>query len=161
MLLTAAANIDLKDWKLVLAGNVEEDMKEFISNLFDKKPELKNKIVFKGYISDKEKLSEEYSKSSIYCCTSKKESFGISTLEAAYHGNYIISTNVGGSPDIIEKTGYGTLINHDINELEQKLQYAINNWENIKENPNSIQKKISDEFDWEILCKKIIEKLED
>lgn len=161
MLLTAAANIDLKDWKLILVGNVEEDMKEFITGLFEKKPELKDKILFKGYISDKDELSAEYSKSSIYCCTSKKESFGISTLEAAYHGNYIISTNVGGSPDIIEKTGYGTLINHDIDELEQKLQYAINNWNNIKEKPDNIQKKISDEFDWEILCKKIIEKLED
>ena len=161
ILLTATSNIDLKDWKLILVGTVEEDMKEFITDLFNKNPELKSKIIFKGYISDKEKLSEEYAKSSIYCCTSKKESFGISTLEAAYHGNYIISTNVGGSPDIIEKTGYGTLINHDLNELEQELQSTINNWDSIKENPESIQKKILNEFNWEIICKKIIEKLED
>jgi glycosyltransferase involved in cell wall biosynthesis len=136
-------------------------MKDFIEDLFNKKPELKKKIIFKGYISDKEKLSEEYAKSSIYCCTSKKESFGISTLEAAYYGNYIISTNVGGSPDIIEKTGFGTLINHDVTELEQKLQSTINNWDTLKENPESIQKKVINEFDWEILCKKIIKRLED
>ncbi|WP_292474689.1 glycosyltransferase [Methanosphaera sp.] len=161
MLLNAVTHIDLKDWKLILVGNVEEDMEEFVKYLFKENPELKDKIIFKGYVSDKERLSEEYANSSIYCCTSKKESFGISTLEAAYHGNYIISTNVGGSPDIIEKTGYGTLIKHDIYELEQKLQYTINNWDNIKENPENIQKKISNEFDWEILCEKIIEKLED
>lgn len=161
MLLTAASNIDLNDWKIILIGTVEEDMKDFIEDLFNKKPELKKKIIFKGYISDKEKLSEEYAKSSIYCCTSKKESFGISTLEAAYYGNYIISTNVGGSPDIIEKTEYGTLINHNVTELEQKLQSTINNWDKLKENPDSIQKKVFNEFNWEILCKKIIKRLED
>jgi glycosyltransferase involved in cell wall biosynthesis len=161
MLLTAASHINLNDWKIILIGTVEEDMKDFIEDLFNKKPELKKKIIFKGYISDKEKLSEEYAKSSIYCCTSKKESFGISTLEAAYYGNYIISTNVGGSPDIIEKTGFGTLINHDVTELEQKLQSTINNWDTLKENPESIQKKVINEFDWEILCKKIIKRLED
>lgn len=161
MLLEAVSHIDLKDWKVVLVGSVEDDMKDFISDFFKKNENLRNKVIFRGYVSDKEKLSMEYALSSIYCCTSKKESFGISTLEAAYHGNYIISTDVGGSPDIIEKTGYGKLISHDINELEENLQKTINNWENIEENPYNVQKKIFEEFDWQILCKKIMKKLED
>lgn len=161
MLLEAVSHIDLKDWKVVLAGNVEDDMKEFLDEFFKKNENLKNKVIFKGYVSDKEKLNREYANSSIYCCCSKKESFGISTLEAAYHGNYIISTDVGGSPDIIEKTGYGKLINHDIDELENSLKYTINNWEKIEENPENLQKKIFEEFSWEILCEKIMNKLED
>lgn len=161
MLLQAVSNINLKDWKLILVGSIEDDMKEFIDEFFEKREDLKSRIIFKGYVSDKEKLSREYAQSSIYCCTSKKESFGISTLEAAYHGNYIISTDVGGSPDIIEKTGYGKLINHDIKELENSLQETINNWDNIKKNPENMQKKIFEEYDWKILCKKIMKRLED
>jgi len=161
ILITAYKNLKLNDWKLILVGKIEDDMKSFLNNLFEKNPELKEKIILKGYISDKKLLSEEYAKSSIYCCTSKKESFGISTLEAAYHGNYIISTDVGGSRDIIEKTGYGKIINHNTKELKQALYDAISNWEDIKENPENIQKKVLKEFDWEILCNKIIEKLED
>ncbi|RAP45915.1 MAG: hypothetical protein BZ135_04640 [Methanosphaera sp. rholeuAM6] len=161
MLIEAANNIEMKDWKLVLVGDVQEDMKEFIDEILENNSQLKEKVIFKGYISDKEELSNIYAQSSIYCCTSIKESFGISTLEAAYHGNYIISTNVGGSPDIIHKTGYGQLITHDIEELEQTLQSTIDNWDNIKENPENIQKKVYDEFNWDNLCNKIKEKIGD
>lgn len=161
MLIEAVNNIKMKDWKLVLVGNIQDDMKEFIENVFKNNDKLKEKIIFKGYVSDKKELSKIYAQSSIYCCISIKESFGISTLEAAYHGNYIISTNVGGSPDIINKTGYGQLITHNLKELEQTLQSTIDNWENIKENPETIQKKVYDEFNWDILCNKIKEKIED
>ena len=161
MLLNAVSNIDLKDWKLILAGSIEEDIKEFLDDFFKKYPQLEEKIILKGYISDKTELSSTYAKSSIYCCTSKKESFGISTLEAAYHGNYIISTNVGGSPDIIEQTNYGKIIKHDPYELEDTLQFTINNWNKIKENPTEIQQVVYDKFNWNNICEKIVEKLED
>ena len=158
MLLQVITTINLEEWRLVLIGRVMDDMKEFINNLFENKPELKDKIILKGYISDKNLLSQEYAKSSIYCCTSKKESFGISTLEAAYHGNYIISTNVGGSPDIINKTSYGKIINHDTNDLKETLEYTINNWNKLKRNPSEIQKIVYDNFNWNDLCDKLVKK---
>ncbi|MGN1322103.1 MAG: glycosyltransferase family 4 protein [Methanosphaera sp.] len=153
LLLNAICNIELNDWKVVLIGEVKEDMTDFIDNFYNNNPELKDKIILKGYISDKHVLANEYAKSSIYCCTSSKESFGISTLEAAYHGNYIISTNVGGSPDIIEKTGYGKIIEHDKEQLENTLKNTIKNWDKIKENPKKIQKTIYEHFSWINLCK--------
>ncbi|MEE0489275.1 glycosyltransferase [Methanosphaera stadtmanae] len=158
MLLQVITTINLEEWRLVLIGRVMDDMKEFINNLFENKPELKDKIILKGYISDKNLLSQEYAKSSIYCCTSKKESFGISTLEAAYHGNYIISTNVGGSPDIINKTSYGKIINHDTNDLKETLEYTTNNWNKLKRNPSEIQKIVYDNFNWNDLCDKLVKK---
>lgn len=159
MLLNAMKNIDLKDWKLILVGSIKEDMKNFIENYFIDNETMKEKVIFKGYISDKELLANEYARSSIYCCTSFKESFGISTLEAAYHGNYIISTDVGGSSDIINNSKYGTIIKHDSQELEKTLQSIIDNWENIKENPEKIQKSIYKEFNWNTLSRKIIKRI--
>lgn len=160
ILLDAIRDVDLKDWNVVLVGEIKEDMKEFINSYFTENPHLKSRITFKGYISDKEVLAKEYAKSSIYCCTSRKESFGISTLEAAYYGNYIISTNVGGSPDILKNTSYGTITEHDKDELGNHIQYAINNWDSIRKDPELVQKKVYDEFSWDYLCDKLIEKIE-
>ncbi|OED30831.1 glycosyltransferase [Methanosphaera sp. WGK6] len=160
MLISAISNMELNDWKLVLIGEIKEDMQEFFEEIFNKNPKLREKIILKGYISDKIELSKEYAKSNIYCCTSLKESFGISTLEAAYHGNYIISTNVGGSPDIIEKTGYGQIIEHDEEILRKTLTNTINNWNNIKQNPYLIQKIVYNYFSWDIICKKLNDKLQ-
>ena len=159
MLIEAFNSTDFKDWKLVLVGSIQEDMKEFLDEFFDKNPHMTDKIILKGYISDKNVLSEEYAKSSIYCCTSLKESFGISTLEAAYHGNYIISTDVGGSTDILGQNNYGQIISHDKSKLENALQHCIDNWDDIRENPDTIQEKVNAEFNWKSLCEKIIEKI--
>lgn len=158
LLLRACRNINLESWKIVLVGKIQDDMKEFIEEYFKNNPELKDKIIFKGYMEDKTMLAEEYAKSCIYCCTSKKESFGISVLEAAYHGNYIISTNVGGSPDIISKTKYGKIIEHDTDDLEKTLSHTINNWNSIKKNPVKIQKTVYDNFNWNYLCEKLNKK---
>lgn len=161
MLLNAISNIDLNGWKLVLVGQIKEDMQEFMDSFIRKNPELKNKIILKGYIKDKQKLSEEYAKASIYCCTSRKESFGISTLEAAYHGNYIISTNVGGSPDIIKTTQYGKIIDHKQENLEKTLQETINNWNTTRKEPTKVQEKIYRQYNWNKLCEDIIKKIEE
>lgn len=152
MLLNAARQINLKDWKIVLVGEVKDDMQEFLKEYFIKYPYMKDKVDLVGYIEDKEKLSEYYSKAKIYTCTSDIESFGISTLEAAYHGCYIISTDVGGSSDILQASNYGKLIEHDANSLKEVLNNTINNWTQIAQDPYKISCKILDNFSWKKLC---------
>ena len=160
LLLNAASKIDLHDWKILLVGEIMDDMTDFISEFFKKYPQLKDKIIFEGYVSDKKILATKYAKSSIYCCLSESESFGLSTLEAAYFGNYIISTNVGCSPDIIEKTGYGTIINHNIDDVATELKRCIDKWETVKENPHTSQKIIYENYSWKNICNTLKKKLE-
>ncbi len=155
MLLEAIRDISLDDWKLVLVGKVTEDMKDYLDNYFKENPELVDKVVLKGYIADKQVLSQEYARSSIYVCTSLKESFGISTLEAAYHGNYIISTDVGGSRDIIDSTGYGKIIGNSQDCLKQCLEESMNNWDEYRKDPVEVQKIVYDSYSWDVLCKKL------
>lgn len=159
LLIDAMSGVD-KSWKLVLVGEVVDDMHEFIDEYFRENPHMKDQIIFEGYISDKKLLSKYYAKASIYCCTSVMESFGISTLEAAYHGNYIISTDVGGSKDIINTTGYGKLIKHDIEDLRNTLIYTTKNWDNIKQKPDDIQDKVYKNFSWDNLSQKLADKLQ-
>jgi len=160
LLLNAASKIDLNDWKILLVGEIKEDMTDFIREFFDKNAHLKDKIIFEGYVRDKKILAQKYAKSSIYCCLSESESFGLSTLEAAYFGNYIISTNVGCSPDIIEKTGYGKIINHELEDVTNELRNCIDNWQKVKENPYTHQKTIYDNYNWKNICNKLKKKLE-
>lgn len=153
-LIDTVKKIDLKGWKLVLIGEIKEDIQEYFIE------DMKPIVEYKGYISDKKKLAEEYSKASIYCCLSEKESFGISTLEAAYHGNYIISTDVGGSTDILEKTEYGKIINNNLDNLPETLQETINNWETIEKDPNKNRKIINQTFNYNNICEELIKKFE-
>ena len=159
LLLNSIANIDLKGWKILLVGEVLEDIEEFIEDYFRKHPFLKDNVIFDGYVSDKDILSQKYAKSSIYCCLSESESFGLSTLEAAYFGNYIISTNVGCSPDIIEDTNYGKIVDHDIDSVSKCLTECIDKWDEIKDNPYNVQRIIYEKYNWKHLCNKLKNKL--
>lgn len=160
LLMDAFGKCNNDDWKLVLIGKVEDDMKEFLNDFFKNNPHLKDRILLKGYISDKKILSAQYAKSSVYCCSSSSESFGISTLEAAYFGNYIISTDVGASRDIIEKTDYGQIVKHDTESFKNALEAVMINWDSIMENPYIKQNIVYENFNWKSICEKIVEKIE-
>lgn len=105
LLLKILSNINLKDWKVVLAGTIENDFLPYIKNFFEKHPNLKEKIVFCGNISDRNSLYELYAKAKIFILTSRFESFSLSVMESAFFGDYIISTNVGISETIKNKFG--------------------------------------------------------
>ena len=74
---------------------------------------LVNKVIFKGYISNRDEISKYYKKSKIFCLPSRWESYSIALIEAAYFGNYIISTDVGVAKELLNITKYGELIPKD------------------------------------------------
>lgn len=159
MLLKAASDTNMRDWKIMLIGEIEDDMKIFMKQYFKENPGMIDKVILKGYITDKEELSQYYAKAKVYCCCSKTESFGIALLEAAYHGNYIISTDVGASYDIINLTKYGMIINHNTQNLKNTLEYVIKNWNHIQQDPRKISNTIYEHYGWPNLAKKLEEKL--
>ncbi|MEJ5283721.1 MAG: glycosyltransferase family 4 protein [Brevinematales bacterium] len=162
LLLKAIANIDLKDWKVILAGKVEKNFTNFIENYFNKNPHLKNKIVFTGHISDRNKLYELYNSSKIFCMTSNFESFGIVMIEAGYFGNYILTSNVVSAEDITNNRNCGDIFEiGNQKELEQKLQNLINNPEIIRNNMEKIMKHIRNNFLWENIISKLAELIEE
>jgi glycosyltransferase involved in cell wall biosynthesis len=158
ILLEAFAQIkDLKDWELVLVGDVDEPFQAYLSKYFNNNPHLKDKIVFKGYVSDRDDLYNYYKDSKIFCFPSRTESFGIALIEAAFFGNYIISTNVGAAPDLFEIYDHGELMDMDDAEgLGSRLQDLIITLDKIdiknEENANLIRES----YDWKILCQKIV-----
>ena len=161
ILLEAFSKIDkLDDWKLILIGSIEESFKEYIDKYFKSYPHLKDKIIFEGYLSDRDEIYKYYSESKIFCFPSRSESFGIALIEAAYFGNYILSTDVGGASDLLDKIDCGELIEKDNSDLlAERLQELILNWDKYKKDPDKLMARVDRSYNWTKLCKKIYDKL--
>ncbi|QJR21539.1 glycosyltransferase family 4 protein [Brevinematales bacterium NS] len=150
LLLKAVANIDLKDWKVILAGKVDKNFSLFLDEYFRRNPHLKEKIIFTGHISDRNQLYDLYNRAKIFCMTSNFESFGIVMVEAGYFGDYIVTSNVVSADDITNNRTCGDVFPvGDQEELQKKLQYLIDNPEVIKDNIPKIQAHIKRSFLWE------------
>ena len=160
LLLDALRNLYLKNWKFVLIGPIEKEEYNFqkiIDDFFYQNPHLKEKIIFTGPIYDKKELWEWYNKAKIFVLPSRHESFGIVLTEALIFRNYIVSTDVGGSGEIID-LGYGELIpQENVSFLHNTLQRLINenrleyhyekvDWENIDISWETNIRRIFDDF---------------
>ncbi|MCX7821175.1 MAG: glycosyltransferase, partial [Brevinematales bacterium] len=157
LLLNAIANINLKDWKVVLAGKIDPKFNNFIDNYFKQNQNLRDKIIFTGHINDRIQLYNLYNKSKIFCMTSNFESFGIVMIEAGYFGNYILTSNVVSAEDITNNRQCGDIFEiGNQKEFENKLQKLIDNPKIIKENMPKITTYIRENFLWE----NIIDELE-
>ena len=73
-----------------------EDSKQMANNLG-----VKDSVEFLGFCKG-DVLVENFSKASIYVMTSYNEGFPMSVIEAWAYGLPVVSTPVGGLPDVIE-----------------------------------------------------------
>jgi len=159
MLLEAVESMDnIGDWKFYFIGPVEKDFEKYIAGYFDKNPNLKDRVVFTGEISDRKKLSEYIQRAKIFCLTSRFESYGIVLTEAAYYNCYIISTDTGTAVEITDNMVNGKII-YGKQELRDVLNLAVGNkidFENIEKEGKL---KYIYENSWEKTVSKLIEKI--
>ena len=132
MILDALECIELKAWKFILIGPIEEKFHQAIEHFYQKHPEKKEQIIFIGKVNSKKDLWEWYNRAKVFVCTSRWESYGIVLNEAKRFKNYIISTNVGGAADLIEQEKYGSFIKQeDSTDLNRLLSLIVNGAINI------------------------------
>jgi glycosyltransferase involved in cell wall biosynthesis len=109
------------EWKLVFAGNgkVDEGIK------LAKKLHIENQVIFKGWVSGEYK-SQLFSEANIFCLPSYAEGFPMSVLDAWSYGLPVITTPVGGIPDVA-KDGINMLLfnSGDIKSLSEKLNLMM------------------------------------
>ncbi|QEK12494.1 methyltransferase domain-containing protein [Crassaminicella thermophila] len=146
----------LQNWKLKMIGPIQDSFKIYVNNFFEKNPDLRDKIIFTGEISDKNILENEYRKAKIFCLTSRIESFGLVYVEAAKNGCFIISSNILPAMDVTNNKKFGDLFEvDDINHLSELLVKYSNQEKHLKKNCKTIQKFAYDHFRWEDICKNI------
>lgn len=136
-LLNALTKVDLKAWKVVFVGPIEESFNSYLIEFFAANPELKKHLIFTGNINTREELYGWYNKAKVFCLTSRFESFGIVFAEALYFGNYILSTNVESINYITDNNRLGEVI-YSENELSHAIMRIITSEKNISFDYESI-----------------------
>lgn len=109
------------NWKLVLAGNGEIEEAKQLALQYG----LTNQIQLLGWVQDKEK-DKVYKEASILCLPSYAEGFPMAVLDAWAYGLPVVTTPVGGIPDIA-KDGINMLLFNpgDVNKLSVCLETLI------------------------------------
>ncbi len=98
------------------------------------KNNLNDKVVFLGNSSE---IHDILSFSDLFLLLSEKESFGLSALEAMIHKVPVISTNVGGLPELNKDSYSGFLFDiGEINKMAKKSIEILSNDELLKKLKN-------------------------
>ncbi len=151
--------IDLKSWKVVLAGPIEKEFQNKIDEFYSKNENLRSKVEFLGHIKDKKILYDYYNKSKIFMMTSKGEGFANVFLEALYFGNFIITTKVSSAEDVTSNGTIGDIIpQDDIEAYTNKLQRAMDD-KVLKDKFNETL-ALSKEFLWENKLRVLLNKID-
>lgn len=125
-LLKVLEKVELKDWKFIFIGSIEDEFQKKIIDFFEKFPHKKNQVVFTGMIKEKNILYDYYNRSKVFILPSKWESFGIVMVEALAFNNYVLTSNTCAAKDITINEEIGeifSIINE--NELIEKMSKII------------------------------------
>lgn len=129
-LIRAFAKIAKKypDWNVVLAGNGEVEKGRAIS----KDLGIANQVDFLGWVSGWQK-DKVFRESMIFCLPSYAEGFPMAVLDAWAYGLPVITTPVGGIPDVAKDGENMLLFNPgDIETLAKQMEKMIVD-ENLRE----------------------------
>lgn len=94
-------------------------------------------------------LVDWYNGGKVYIVVSKSEGTPNPALEAAACGCTIVSTPVGNMPELIKDDVNGHLTTYDLDDIENKVEMAISNYDRLSRN---MQKEIK-RWDWSIISK--------
>ena len=159
LLLDALKITDLKDWKVYILGPIEESFKKYIADFYREYPQLENKIIFIGNITDRKELFDWYNRSKIFCLSSRYEGFPIAFPEALYFGNYLISSPVSSAEHITSKGKYGTVAKADAHEFSKAIQNSIEPGFLSSQRYEEIRRFSKDNFTWPGIVKKLADQI--
>lgn len=113
MILDALAKVDLKDWKVLMIGPVEQNFRQKVDDFYLNNPEKRNQVVFKGPITDKKELWSIYNDAKVFLLTSRAEGSAMVQAEAFRFRNYMVSTDVGAYRDLFGNRSFGETVGQD------------------------------------------------
>lgn len=109
--------------QLHIGGNCEEEkIKSYIVN-----NGIGDFVTFEGFVKGERKI-DDLNWADIFILPSYNEGLPIAVLEAMSYGMPIISTNVGGIPEVVKTGINGILIEPgDLNAIKNSIDYYIKN----------------------------------
>ncbi len=129
--------------KLILAGDGEYNS-EYARKL---KTYASDKIIFTGFVQGA-LLQELLSNAYIYILPSEIEGLSTGLLEAMNYGNCVLVSDIQENLEVIEDVGF-TFKNRNVDDLEARLRYLLQNEELVKSYKIAAEKHVSKLYDWE------------
>lgn len=152
LLLKAWKRIHAKypDWRVAILGNGEVERFKKMSDDMS----LSESVTFTGYITGKTK-EDFFRAASIYCMCSYEEGFPMVALEAWAYGMCLVTTPVGGLPDVLEEDGNALVFNFgDVGGLTGCLEKLITSDDKRRQMAGHSRNFVYEHFSKEIICKK-------
>ncbi len=135
---------------IVSDGEEKDSLKSIVRNL-----NLESYITFAGYISDARKYFKAFD---ICMMTSIKEGLPFTLLEAGYARVPIITTSVGGIPELIQDRETGLLISpQDHMEVARAIQYAVQNQNHMSSYAERLKHRVNTSFSFDVQAPQILE----
>lgn len=109
------------DWKIALAGNGEIEQARTLA----KELGVEGQVDFLGWVNG-EKKDKAFKQASVFCLPSYAEGFPMAVLDAWAYGLPVVTTPVGGVPDVAVDGENMLLFNPgDIDALAEKLDFMM------------------------------------
>jgi len=122
MVAFARASDALSQWKLKLIGGIEKEFHSQIDEYFTRRPDLKDRVIFTGPITDKDVLYNEYAKAKVFALSSQSEGMPNVFAEALFHGCMFVTSDIDAANDITNAETLGmTYSRGDIDALSNAL----------------------------------------
>lgn len=159
LLLEAFAEIYRKcDWNLMLVGSMESSFISYMEKVFSRNEGLRDRVIIKGEVSDKEKLTELYRQAKVFLMPSRWESFSLACAEAEVNGCFLIlSDKVAPYREFTDDGKYGIvfpsenkdeLVKAMLKSIELDIDYAQQS------------RYAHDNFNWSRICDSLAKMIE-
>jgi len=123
-------------------------------NVLIKRLDLEDNVEFVYNIKDVE-LAKYYAACDVFALPSRMEGWGLSLMEAMATGKPVVSTNVGGIPELVENKVNGYLCNPgDVTTLSKKIIYLLKN-EDVAKEMGKMGLKKARSYSWEKTAKRV------
>jgi glycosyltransferase involved in cell wall biosynthesis len=139
-----------KEYSLQIVGDGSER-----ANLMKLAADLNVRVSFTGKLERHEDVIEAIKESEIYVLPSRRESFGISVIEAMCCATPVISTATEGPSDYIKngEAGFLTPVGN-VNSMADRLRTLIENRELLRKFSRS-GRAVAEQYDWDNIIKRI------
>jgi glycosyltransferase involved in cell wall biosynthesis len=144
-----------KNATFIIAGKgLSNEMKKLVS--YAAKLGVKDNIVFTGYFPDK-KLPRLYQAADVFAFSTFYENLPFAVLEALSTGLPVVTTNVGGIPEMIQNGRNGFLVQpFNSREIADRILYYLEHPAAASEMGFLARKTILERFDWRLIVKKVL-----
>jgi glycosyltransferase involved in cell wall biosynthesis len=146
--------------KFVISGKGQSnETKKLVAHAM--KLGVRDNIIFTGYFPDK-KLPKLYQAADVFAFSTFYENLPFAVLEALSTGLPVVTTYVGGIPEMIDSGKNGFLVQpFNAKQLTDKVLYFLEHPADASEMGFLARKIILERFDWRLIVKKVLKVYEE